>query len=90
VANAGLKVTVFSMICERPARAATKGLAALRDFWLERGTPRSFVSADSKGVAGAFFVSADSTVVISPLFSLLAGGVVSADYKGFAGEKLGA
>jgi len=31
-------------------------------------TPGVFVSADSKEVTGEFFVSADSTGVISPLF----------------------
>jgi len=36
-------------------------------------TPLFFGSADSKGVAGAFSVSADSKRVISPVFATLAG-----------------
>jgi hypothetical protein len=38
-------------------------------------SPLHFVSADSKGVAGAFFVSADSKRIISPVFPALRRGV---------------
>ncbi len=42
-------------------------------------TPHLSVSADSKRLTGAFFVSADSKGVISPLFPAV---LVSADSKG--------
>jgi hypothetical protein len=42
-------------------------------------TPHLLVSADSKRLAGEFFVSADSKGVISPLFPAV---LVSADSKG--------
>jgi len=54
-------------------RVANSGVARMTP------TPHLFVSADSKRLAGEFFVSADSKGVISPLFPAV---LVSADSKG--------
>jgi hypothetical protein len=44
-----------------------------------------FVSADSKEVAGEKLVSADSTRLKVAVFSVVCGGLVSADFNGVTG-----
>src|SRR5258708_4772220 len=72
-------LTLGASLAQRGERSTDSGLATEAQRRRGRAAvpppPLFFVSADSKGVAGAFFVSADSTRFITPVFPALRRGV---------------